>query len=94
MRIKIEGSITTERILQVLNDITARYGEESCFTGMNLYFTLRNANGTPVDFLGEEGQVLECITYREERKQTPLRSKKPRRRKPQLSIVKSESSAA
>lgn len=91
MRIKIEGRVTPERVGEVMRDLLARSPQNSDFTGVNLYFTIRDEKEQPVDFLNEEGHPLELITYRETRRQVPLRGNPPppRKSKPKLKVVSS-----
>ena len=90
MRIKIEGRVTPERVVEVMMDLLARSPQNSAFTGMNLYFTIRDEDELPVEFLNEDGNPLELITYRETRRQVPLRGHAPPRKgKPKLKVVNS-----
>lgn len=90
MRIKIEGRVTPERVVEVMKDLLARSPQNSAFTGMNLYFTIRDEDELPVEFLNEAGDPLELITYRETRRQVPLRGNAPPRKgKPKLKVVSS-----
>ena len=90
MRIKIEGRVTPERVVEVMKDLLARSPQNSAFTGMNLYFTIRDEDELPVEFLNESGDPLELITYRETRRQVPLRGNTPpRKSKPKLKVVRS-----
>ena len=91
MRIKIEGRVTSERVMEVMNDLLARSPQGADFTELNLYFTIRDGE-IPVEFLNDEGEVVEFITYREERKQVPLKRHYQHRakKKPQLRVVNNE----
>ena len=90
MRIKIEGQITKERVIEVLLDIMARAPEDSTLAGFNMYLNIRDAHGRLVEFLNEGGTPLDMVLYREERNPIPLKRQppnKPRKGKPNLKVV-------
>lgn len=90
MRIKIEGCIGKERVMQVIEDLLRR-ADADALTGFNMYFTIRDDRGFPVDLLNENGEPLEFLVYRETRHAVPLRKQRPPRvkkgQKPVLKIV-------
>jgi hypothetical protein len=89
MRIKVEGKITTDRVMEVLKDLMRRAPQDSVMTGFNMYLTVRDSNDYPVDFLNDDGTPMEMLVYREKRHAVPLRApKRPVKRKPQLKLVK------
>lgn len=91
MRVKIEGQITKERVIEVLMDMMARAPVDSTLVGFNMYLNIRDAHGRLVEFLNEEGAPIEMVLYREDRNQLPIKGqppKKPARKgKPNLKVV-------
>jgi hypothetical protein len=60
MRIKIQGEITVERLAEALRVATGRFPDSASptFCGANLYLTVFNADGLPVELVDKSGQPV------------------------------------
>lgn len=87
MRVKLEGWLSSELLLALLEGIVeqmgASYGVES-FSGVNLYLTPRDQAGELLELLDTTGQPLAEITVPE-----PKTQRRPRRakRRPRLKVL-------
>lgn len=79
MRIKVEGSTEFAQVQQILQDVFLRAPYGARIHGLNLYLTLQNARGEPLELLGAEGQPIDVLTYRVEKEKmvAPFRSASP-----------------
>lgn len=89
MRVKIEGVIDKNQLYNVLDDLFARYPDIYAMTGVNFYSTFRDIDGNPVALLGDQGNPLEILTYKERIVQAPMHHPNKKTSKPKLSVVKS-----
>lgn len=84
MRIKIEGSITRERVMQVVSDLLAREPDIATMSGFNFYFYPRDAQGRTMDFMDREGQPIKMLVYRERRDVESTPQQQPGRKSQKL----------
>lgn len=88
MRVKVEGTPTKERVIQVLTDLFMKEPNAEVMSNFNMYFTLRDSRGKMIEFIGEEGQQINTLVYREERTQTQVKKNAPpKTKKPTLRVV-------
>ena len=74
MRVKVEGLVDFERVGQILEDVYRRSPLGSSLSGVNLYLTIRDAQGRRVEFLNPQGEPIDVLVYSEERVHVPVRT--------------------